>query len=72
VTIRLPHGTQHRATVFCPACRRPVAYIRREWLVLRRLLLEDTATAPTRTATTITIRCQCGHETIVHWSAIQM
>lgn len=62
---------QGRDHIICPGCRLTLAYIRPEWIVLKRLLITDNATGHDRENGVVTIRCRCGQATIVRWALFQ-
>lgn len=63
--------TRFRRPILCPACRVALAYVRPEWLVLRRFLATEAARTIERRGSTITITCQCGHVHRVEWDVLQ-
>jgi hypothetical protein len=69
---RRPHGApSDRETVYCVSCHAKLAFVRPEWLVLRRLLVTEAAVAHKREASLIYVTCRCGSTTTVQWAMIQ-
>jgi hypothetical protein len=67
MTGRRNHGGSYR----CPNCRRLLAYVRREMIVLRRLLITADAVATERDGDTVTLTCTCGQRLQIDWRLIQ-
>lgn len=63
---------QSRTSVLCPECRIALAYIRPEWLILRRMLVTDAAVSHHRENGRVHLTCRCGQTVTMHWAMIQM
>jgi hypothetical protein len=71
LTRRLPGVTDRRTPVRCDGCGTVLAYIRPDWLFLRRFLCTDAAVSHERKDGGSTLRCRCGATTTVRWALIQ-
>ena len=60
-----------RATHHCPQCRELLAYVRPEWIILRRLLTTNAAVSSERVDGSVLIVCQCGRRSTFRWPVIQ-
>ena len=61
----------HRKPVICPGCLKALAFIRPEWLILRRLLITDRVVRQDKIGGAVKLTCECGRVTVVEWNVIQ-
>ena len=60
-----------KVTFFCPTCRELLAYVRPEWVILRRLLTTNAAVSSERVDGSVQIVCQCGRRSTFRWPVLQ-
>ena len=60
-----------RRIIYCPACRVDLAFVRREMVVLRRLITTDNVHRTERVDDGVRITCRCGCVSTIRWATFQ-